>query len=70
MIAIDLAELVGSAIALQLLFGLPLAIAFLVNAAILVLAGGAFHGRGLPSMLPCWRQGRVPQSRAPWPVRW
>jgi len=58
MIAIDLAELVGSAIA------------FLVNAAILVLAGGAFHGRGLPSVLPCWRQGRVPQSRAFWPVRW
>jgi len=49
MIAIDLAELVGSAIA------------FLVNAAILVLAGGAFHGHGLPSVLPCWRQGRVPQ---------
>ncbi len=106
MIALDLAELVGSAIALQLLFGLPLAMgnhhqlflaagilgatvmphnlylhsslvktrqwpdhpqarhwalrlatadmvialamAFLVNAAILVLAGGAFHGRGLP----------------------
>ena len=106
MIAIDLAELVGSAIPLQLLFGLPLAMgnhhqlflaagiigatviphnlylhsslvktsqwpdhsqarhwalrfatadmvialamAFLVNAAILVLAGGAFHGRGLP----------------------
>ena len=128
MTAIDLAELAGSAIALQLLFGLPLAmgnhhqlflaagitgatviphnlylhsslvktsqwpdhpqarhwalrlatadmvialaIAFLVNAAILVLAGGACHGRGLPSVLPCWRQGRVPQSRAPWPLRW
>jgi len=49
---------------------IALAMAFLVKAAILDLAGGAFHGRGLPLVLPCWRQGRVPYSRAPWPVRW